>query len=53
MLTWKFAEPSMKCCDQEIKSVGDQTLDDNTSDHLDYYNIGEEEEEEDEGNIGS
>jgi len=34
---------------QEIKSVGDQTLDDNTSDHLDYYNIGEEEEEEDEG----
>ena len=36
----------MKCCDQDIKSVGDQTLDDNTSDHLDYYNIGEEEVEE-------
>ena len=34
MLTWKFAELSMKCCDQEIKSVGNQTLDDNTSDHL-------------------
>ena len=48
MLTQKFAKPSTEFCDQEIKSVGDRTLDDNTSDNLEFYNIGEGEEEDEE-----